>query len=69
MLDNASPKWQMLVASMDIQQDTNNYMDKNQQNHSILSKDIRDLSFQRTLGMSDHTQLKRQDNNVAFLDM
>ena len=59
----------MLVASMAIQQNANNYTQKNQQNHSTLSRDISDLLFQRTLGMLDQTQLKRDDNNVASLDV
>ena len=49
---------------MDLQQDA-----KNQQNHSILSRYIGDLLFQRTLGMPDHSQLKRNDKNVAFMDV
>ena len=39
---------------MDIQQDANNFMQKKQQNHLTLSKDISDL-FQRISGMPDHT--------------
>ena len=49
----------MLVASMDIQQNTNNYIQKNQQHHSTFSRDISGLLFQKTFGMPDHTQLKR----------
>ena len=49
---------------MDIQQDANNYMQKIKK---ITSRDISDL-FQITLGISDHTQLKRHDNNEASLD-
>ena len=44
-------------------------MQKNQQNHSAGSKDIGDLLFQRTLGMSEHNQLKRHDQNVASMDV
>ena len=42
---------------------------KNQQNNSTLSKDNGDLLFQKTLGMPDHTQLKRHDNNVTSMDV
>ena len=35
----------------------------------ILSKDIGDLSLQRTLGMPDHTQLNQHDNTVASMDV
>ena len=35
--------------------------------NKITPRDISDL-FQITLGISDHTQLKRYDNNVASLD-
>ena len=41
-------------------------IEKNQQNHSILPKDIDDLLFQRTLDMSVYTQLKQQ-NTVASM--
>ena len=34
-----------------------------------ISKDIGDLLFQRTLGMPDHTQLKRHDNTIASTDV
>ena len=37
----------------------------NQQIHTTIFKDIGDLLLQRTLGMPDHTLLKRHDNNVA----
>ena len=48
MPDNASPKYNIFAASMDIQQDANNYVQKYQENHSALSRDIGDLLFQRT---------------------
>ena len=59
----------MLVAKMDIQQDANNYMQKNQQNHSTLSRGISDLLFLRALDMPDQTQLKQHDSTVASLDV
>ena len=68
MPDNTSPKLHTLVASMNIQQDANNYMQKTQQIHSTLSTDIDDLLFQRTC-MLEHTQLKQHDNTVASLDV
>ena len=40
-----------------------------QQNHSIISEDIGDLLFQRTLNMLEHTQLKKHDNTVASIDV
>ena len=57
----------MLVASMDIQQDANNYMQKI--NKITLSRDISDLLFHRTLGMPNHTQLKQYENTVASPDV
>ena len=33
------------------------------------SKDIDDLMLQRTFGKPDYNQLKRHDNNVAFMDV
>ena len=69
MPDNASPKSQILVAYMDIQQDAKNYIQKINKNHSTISRDISDLLFQRTLGMPDHTQPKRHDNTEASLDV
>ena len=57
----------MLVASMDIQQDANNYMQKI--NKITLSIDISDLLFHRTLGMPNHTQLKQHENIVASPDV
>ena len=32
-------------------------------------EDVSDLLFQTTLGMPDHTQLKRHDNTKASLDV
>ena len=57
----------ILVASVDIQQDANNYMQKI--NKITQPRDIGDLLFQRTLGMLEHTQLKQHDNTVASLDV
>ena len=69
MSDNASPKYQLLVALMDIQQDASGYRQKNQQNQSTMYRDIVDLLFQRPLGMLEHTQLKQHDHTVASLDV
>ena len=53
MSDNASPK----------------YLQNNQQNHSVLSKDINDLLFPRALGMPNHTKLNQYDNTIAPIDV
>ena len=37
--------------------------------NTTLSKDIDDLMLQRTFGKPDYNQLKRHDNNVAFMDV
>ena len=39
------------------------------QNHSTLFRYNGELLFQGTLGMPEHSQLKRHDNNVAFMDV
>ena len=66
MADNTSPNEQMLVASMDIQQDANKYKQKI---NKITQPFISDLLFQRTLGLPDQTQLKQHNNTLASLDV
>ena len=63
MSDNACPKQHISVASIRCKQ----LYAKNKQNHSTLLRDISNLSFQRTLGMLDHTYLKQHDNAVASI--
>ena len=59
----------MLVASINIQQDANNYMQKINKITQPFPEINNDLLFQRTLGMPDYIQLKQHDNNVASLDV
>ena len=54
--DNANLKSHVFVASMDILQPVNNYMQKSTRSTlSPLSRDTGDLLFWRTLGKPDHT--------------
>ena len=77
MPDNVSPKQQILVASMDIQQNANDYMQKI---NTITQPFLEILVIsrkgwvlvisrdQRTLGMPHHTTLKQDDHAEASLD-
>ena len=67
MPDNARPKYQILVASMDIQQDASNYM----QNINKITQPFPEIMmiYFRELVMLEHTQLKQHDNTVASLDV
>ena len=67
MRDNASPKYQILVTSMDIHQDANNYMQKTTKSLNPLLRYWWFIS--ENLGMLEDTQLKQHDNTVAFLDV
>ena len=55
MPDNANPKQQVLVASIDIQQDANNYIQKINKITQPFPEILVICFFQITLGMSDHT--------------